>query len=127
MEVLVAALAHLPDDVRALVERQLQQKYFVERTNKRINVLRYYAPAEALRIKSPDFSDLLLKVQLIVDGKKEFAHVTFYNGYLFSIEFKKAGRSYANRTLAVAAVTPGRPRDSYTRAIDRLEHGRDAE
>jgi hypothetical protein len=125
--VLDAVLAHVSDDVRALVKSQLQQKYFVERTNKRISVLRYYAPADALRIRDSEYWDLLLRVQIVVDGKKEFAHVTFYKGYLFSVEFKKAGRSYLRSTLTVAGVAQGKPRDSYTRAIDRLEHGRDSE
>lgn len=126
-KVLESAIAYLTDDAKTLVAEQLRHKYFIERTNKRINIFRYYAPKDVPRILDPEFLDLLLRVQIVIDGRKEFAHVTFHDGYLFSIEFKKPGRSYAANELAIANVVRGKPSQTYTRAIDRLEHGRDSE
>jgi hypothetical protein len=74
-------------------------------------------------ISNPEFLDLLLRVQVLVDGRKKFAHVTFYKGYLFSIELKQPGRSYAGKELVTLNVGRGNPKQTYTRAIDCLEHG----
>jgi hypothetical protein len=125
--VLDAAIAHLTSDAKKIVAEQLRQRYFIERTNKRINLFRYYATRDVLRIPDPEFSDLLLRVQILVEAKKEFAHVIFYKGHLFSIEFKNLGRSYAHKELVVVDVVRGKTSQTYTRAIDRLEHGRDSE
>jgi len=102
----------------------MAQKYFIERTNKRINVFRFYTPNDALKVQEPEFSDMLVNVQIAVDGKKQTAHVTFYKGYLFSIELKKPGKEYAGKKITAQNVTTGNPGQSYTRAIDRREHGR---
>jgi hypothetical protein len=124
--VLEAAISALEPTLQSQVRTQLQHKYFVERTSvgKRIVVLRFYAANPELRIADPDFDDLLLKVRISVDGAKQSSHVTFYKGYIFSIEFKKPQAFYEGKQLHVLDVIRGRPNDSFTRAIDRREHGR---
>jgi hypothetical protein len=123
-----AAIRSFPEDIQRLQSAQLQQRYFVERIPKgRINVLRYYSPDEALRIEDPRFSDMLVVVRVAVDGREQNAHITFSEGYLFSIEFRKEAAFYAGRSLEIRDVKIGNRAQSYTRAIDRLEHGSDSE
>lgn len=122
-QVVRAAFQCLSDDERALVEAQLAQSYFVERmSGGRINVLRFYAPDQALTIPGPKFAELLVVVSLEVDGKKQKAHMTFYRGYVFSVEFAEEGRKYSRRHVRVLGVRLGRPEQSFTVAIDRQEH-----
>lgn len=122
--VLDAALGELDANAREFAGRQLERSYFVERTSSgRINVIRFYGPAAELRIPDEDFSDLLVKVKVGVDGRQQTAHVTFYKGLLFSIEFKKPGKFYSGKNLEISGVSIGKPSQSYTQGIDRLEHG----
>lgn len=114
----------LPVDKREMVQRQLAQSFFVERMSQgRINVLRYYEGDSNLAISDADFADCLFKVRLELDGAGQTAHVTFCKGWLFSVEFKKPGRFFAREQISIREVARGRPRDSYTRVIDRSEHG----
>jgi hypothetical protein len=107
-----------------MVQRQLAQSFFVERMSQgRINVLRYYEGNSNLAIRDADFADCLFKVSLELDGAGQTAHATFYKGWLFSVEFKKPGRFFARKQISIRGVTRGRPRDSYTRVIDRSAHG----
>ena len=120
-----AVICSFSESIRSLLRAQLEQKYFVERIPAgRINVLRFRNIDSGLRIQDPEFSDLLVNAQIVVDGKMQTAHVTFYKGYIFSIEFKKPGSFYAGKKVTVLDITPGKPNQTYTRAIDRLEHGR---
>jgi hypothetical protein len=54
----------------------------------RIDILRFYRVDESLKIREEDFSDKLFKVRMTVDGRSQTAHVTFYKGHIFSVEFK---------------------------------------
>ena len=122
-----AVIDSFSQSIQALLLAQLQQKYFVERIPAgRINVFRFYNPDGALKIQDAKFSDLLMNVQIDVDGEEQVAHATFYKGYIFSIEFKKPGRYYSGKKVTVRDVRPGKPNQTYTRAIDRFEHGRDS-
>lgn len=122
--VLNAALGELDEDARELAGRQLARSFFVERTSGgRINIIRFYDPVAELRLPSDDFSDLLVKVKVKVDGRQQTAHVTFYKGLLFSVEFRKPGKFYAGKELETVDVSIGKPSQSYTHGIDRLEHG----
>ena len=122
--VLDAALGELDGNARALLIWQLEQSFFVERASGgRINIIRFYDPAAGLRVPGDDFANLLAKVKVKVDGRQQTAHVTFYKGLLFSIEFKKPGKFYAGKDLVADDVLIGKPSQSYTQGIDRLEHG----
>jgi len=125
--ILDAVLERVGDAVRETIRAQLAQAYFVERIPAgRINVFRFYHPRAAFKVQNPEFEDHLLKVRFVVDGSHQTAHVTFYRGYLFSIEFKKPGKFYFGKTILVDGVEEGTPGNSYVRALDRLEHGRNA-
>jgi hypothetical protein len=121
-----AAIRHFPEDVQRLLEAQLHQRYFVERMSQgRFNVLRLYDDNSELRIQDPRFGDMLVVVRLSVDGNERDAHVVFLRGHLFSVEFRDKSSFYANRSVEVRDVKVGSPKQTYTRAIDRLEHGKD--
>jgi hypothetical protein len=122
-----AVLAQLPTAIRTLVLAQIEQAFFIERSSNRISILRFYEPGGRLALADPGFQDRLVKVQMEIDGRKQNAHVTFYKGYIFAVEFKKPRRFYAGKHIVICGVSQGKPGDSYTRSIDRLEHGRPEE
>lgn len=121
-----AVLDYLDEPFASLVKSQLEKSYFIERMNGRICVFRFYAgyiKDHQHRIKDAAFEDLLLKVSVNVDGKKETMHVTFYEGYLFSMEFKQPSGSYRNKSVQIQQVKLGKSKETYTIEIDREEHG----
>lgn len=123
--ILNAVISKLSENHRKLVEQQLKEKFFIERIpDGRINVFRFYRPKPDLKIEDAEFDDLLFKVHIIINGKKQISHVVFYRGYLFSIEMKKPGKFYKGEDLAIEKVLKGKSSQSYTEAIDRLEHGK---
>lgn len=123
--VLNAAINILSESHRQLVEQQLKEKFFIERIpDGRINVFRFYWSKPYLKIEDVEFDDLLLQVHITVNGRKQIAHVVFYRGYLFSIEMKNPGNFYKGTGLAIEKVLKGKSSQSYTEAIDRLEHGK---
>jgi hypothetical protein len=128
-KIIEAVIDYLDNDIRQSVEAQLKQNFFLERIGGggRINVFRFYDFNKALKIPYPEFSDLLLNVEVMIEGKKHITHVTFYKGYLFSIEFKKPGKFYLGKEIKIGKVGLGKPKQSYTSAIDRLEHGKETD
>lgn len=126
-QLLDALLPALEPDVRALVEMQLQQPFYMQFWHGgRISPIyfkNFNLPRE-LRIPDPSFADRLYKVEMFVDGRKQQAHVTFYNGRIHCFEFKKPFKFYKGKDIRFGAVTVGKPRQSFTGAIDRFEHGR---
>ena len=61
---------------------------------------------------------------MFVDGRTQQAHVTFYRGRIHCLEFKKPLKFYEGKDVSFGAVTEGNPKQSYTGAIDRYEHGK---
>lgn len=123
-----AAICSFAEEIQGLLEAQIQQRYFVERMSKgRINVLRFYSPDRRLTVQDPRFADMLVVVRIAIDGREQDAHVVFLRGYLFSIEFRDKAAFYANRAVEVRSVRIGNPKKTYTRSIDRVEHGSEGE
>jgi hypothetical protein len=127
--VLDAALNALEPNIRSIMEKQLSQDYFVDRISpgKRIVTFRFYEKDKSLIINDKEYSDLLLKVEIIIDGKKQTAHATFYNGYIYGLEFKKPYKFYKDKEINVGGVKIGKSGDTYTRVIDRAEHGKETD
>lgn len=122
--VIDAVMAELPASIASLVRRQLEQPFFVDRAAAgRIDILRFYRIDERLRIREEDFSDKLFKVRISVDGGSQTAHLTFYKGHIFSVEFKNPSRFYDGKKIEILSVAGGVPANSYTREIDEAEHG----
>ena len=126
--ILDACLAALPQGAQEPARRQLKEKFFLERmTDGRINVVRPYGDADANIINSAGFDDRLYRVKIKVDGEAVTAHVTFNKGRVFSIETKKQTKFFKGKSLEVLGVIEGRSSDTFTRVIDRSEHGRENE
>lgn len=124
MEVITAVIRDLDVNVADAIQSQLQKSFFVERIpDGRINIFRFYDKVDHLRIREPEYADLLIKAKLEVDGQKQIVHMTFHKGIIFSIEFKKPGKFYAGKEISISDVKRGSLKESYTLAIDRIEHG----
>jgi hypothetical protein len=117
------AITIMPTYLQPKAEAQLLQKMFVERSNPRINMICPYRHDLELNLDG-EWHDALVKVSLEVDGQKQNANVTTIKGRLFSVEFKKPAKFYKGKTIVVGEAKLGNPRQGYTRAIDRAEHGR---
>lgn len=123
--VLDAVKKNVEDSVLFLLEKQLSQKYFIQRMNSsRVNTIIFYNKDEAYKINDSQFEDLLFKVELIIDKKKQNAHITFFEGYISTIEFKKVKSFYDGKTIDIAGVRLGKLDMSHASAIDRVEHAK---
>lgn len=124
--VLNAGLAYLDESPRELSQRQLEQSWFMDRmTNGHINVFRFYEPDTALIIAEPAFADKYIRVNGVVNGKRQKALLSYYKGYIYSIEFKKPTKFYVGKEFKVVSVEDADPKETYTRVIDRATHGRE--
>jgi hypothetical protein len=122
-EIINRAITLMPEDQRDKAQAQLGLRLFVERSNRMINVIRAYRPDPALRL-SAEWHGTLIKVLMTVNGAKQMANVTTYEGYLFTVEFRKPATFYKGKTIELGEAKLGNPGQSYTRLIDRAEHGR---
>jgi hypothetical protein len=120
-----AVVNFLPEEKKSLVLRQLAEKFFVDRSNRRISVVRLEKTQPDLRISDSSFDDLLLIVRLTINGKKEVANVIFHRGLIFSVETRQCRKFYNDVNVNVVGVETGKPRQSLTYVIDRAEHGSD--
>jgi hypothetical protein len=121
-QIVEAAVRSLADDLQALINLQLDQPLFIERTNNRVSVLRHYAAEPQCKLPGSEWDDAVTNVYIEVEQAKQIAQVTFYSGYLFTVEMKKPRRFYSGRPVKVLAVKPGNSKRTYTRIIDRSEH-----
>ena len=123
-----ALLPALEPEVRALVEQQLDQPYYISFWHDgRVSpfFFRDFSLPRELRIPNIEFADRLYKIEMIVDGRKQQAHVTFYKGRIHCLEFKKPFKFYEGKAVRFGKVNVGKPKQSVAGAIDRQEHGKD--
>jgi hypothetical protein len=122
-----AFLPSLEPDIRALLEQQLAQPFFMQFWHKgRVSPFffkNFRLPRE-IRIPYPEFEDRLYKVEMFVDGRKQQAHIVFVSGRIHRIEFKKPFKFYEGKDIRFGATSLGKPKQSLTVAIDREEHGK---
>lgn len=127
-QVLDAFLSTLVPDIRALLEQQLAQPFFMQFWYKgRISPFffdNFRLPRE-IRLPCPEFEDRRYKVEMFVDGRKQYAHINFTSGRIYSIEFKKPFKFYEGKEVRFGKVTVGKSNQSLAAAIDRQEHGKD--
>jgi hypothetical protein len=121
--VIKQAITIMPADLQPKAEAQLLQKMFVERSNPRINMISPYRHDPKLSLDR-EWSNALVRVSINVDGQKQTANVTTVKGRVFSVEFKKPSKFYKGKKISIGEAKLGNPRQSFTRAIDRFEHGR---
>jgi hypothetical protein len=121
--ILDAVIEILDQQKKILVSKQLKQSFFVERIpDGRINVFRFYYKPDELKINSFEFNDLLFRVYISVDNERQVAFVTFYKGYIFSLELKNPSKYYYAKSINTYDVETGRSSESYTIEIDKEEH-----
>ena len=116
----------LEPNIQLVVERQLKESFYMQFWHGgRISPFFFRDPKlpPELRLPDPAFADRLYKIEMFVDGRKQHAHVTFYQGRIFSLEFKKPFKFYKGKDVRFGAVTLGKPKQTLTNAIDRREHG----
>jgi hypothetical protein len=112
----------------AKLRDQLSQP-FVQRwwIKGRINPIFHYLLDPDSLLDGEEYQNSLFRIELVVDGKKQHANITFGGGRIYSVELPKPIKLYKGKDLQFGAVTRGNNRQSMTRAIDRLEHGKDFE
>jgi hypothetical protein len=123
-----AFLPTLNAEIHSIIEQQLSKPYKISFFNDgRISPFYFKNPklTPELLIPDPAFSDRLYKVEMFVDGLKQHAHVTFFEGRIFSIEFKKPFSFYKGKDIRFGVVTLGNSKGSFTESMDRHEHGKD--
>jgi hypothetical protein len=110
----------------AAIRLQLSQPFF-QRTynNGLVNPIYHYALDPNSLLKDERYQDSLFRVEMVIDGKKQFANVEFVAGRLFSVELRKPIKFYKGKNLSFGEITIGKSSQTITRAIDRSEHGRD--
>jgi hypothetical protein len=110
------------------IRSQLVQPFMQHWWHKgRINPIFYYALDPESLLDSEEYQEGLFRVEMLVDGKKQRANVTFIAGRLYSVELPKPLKFYDGKSLILGTVTRGKSGQSITRSIDRFEHGRDAD
>jgi hypothetical protein len=127
-QLLDAFLSALEPDMRLLLEQQLAQPFFMQFWHKgRISPFffdNFRLPKE-MRLPLPEFDDRLYKIEMFVDGRKQWAQVMFVSGRIYSISFKQPFKAYEGKDIRFGAVKFGNSKQSTAAAIDRQEHGKD--
>lgn len=128
MDLIETVLATLPIGIAATVRQQLEQRYFFSwMSDGRINVFFFYDERGLPLINDSSFDDRLFKVDLLVDGRRHKAQVGFYKGRIHRVELKKPRSFFKDKSYRLGAVAEGKPTDSFTRAIDRADHGKETD
>ncbi len=122
-----AVLDVLQPAISQTTRTQLQTRFFVDRVNERIHTLHFDRREDHLTITDAGFDDALFKVSMRVNGKRQTGRVTFYEGYIFSVETPKPEKLYRDADIEILKIERASPKASLTYVVDRLEHGRPEE
>ncbi|MEP3049863.1 MAG: hypothetical protein ABJP48_10095 [Erythrobacter sp.] len=127
-DVIEAVLNYVDPEVASLVRRQLRHTYFLDTAPRGlINVFWFYEKDRLPHIEDQSYFDRLFKVEIFVGNRRHISMVTFFEGRIFSVEFKKPRGFFKGEKYRIGKVTDGKPSDTYTRVIDRAEHGKETE
>lgn len=127
-QVIDKVLAYLDTELSNKVRAQLEQRFFMQfMADGRVNTFFFNNLSNSLVISDPAFQDCLFKVEVFADGRKQHAQVTFSNGRIFEIEFKKPHKFFVGKDIKIGSVTRGEPKDTFAAVIDRAEHGRETD
>lgn len=111
---------------RAKIVAQLKQPLVQRWWHKgRINPIFHYVLDPETQLEDAAYKDDLYRIEMFVEGKKQWANITFVDGKLFCVELAKPFKFYESKSIIFGDVKRGKTSQSITRAIDRLEHGRD--
>ena len=118
-------LTALPAPQADLIRQQLAQPLVQHWWHKgRINPIFHYVLDPDSVLQDEAFQKGLYQVEMLVDGKKQNANVKFVAGRLYSVELPQPFKFYRGKTITFGEVKRGKSSQSYTRALDRLEHGK---
>lgn len=120
-----ALIDYLPSPVGVSVKNQLEKRPFIERSSKQIVLIRANEVAIASVIDDPEYDDALFIVEHTLDGIPKIANVTFYKGFIFSIELPTSIMKYQSSEVKVLAVRKGKANQTLTQKIDQAEHSLD--
>jgi hypothetical protein len=105
------------------LDAQLAQPFYQQWWLKgRINPIFYYALDPETLLESPEYQESLFRVEMRVDGKKLFTNIEFSRGRLYSVQLPRPILFFKDKEIILGVVTHGTLKQSYTRAIDRVEH-----
>lgn len=109
------------------LKSQLAQPFYQQWWLKgRINPIFYYALNPETLLDGPDYQEGIFRVEMRVDDKKLWANIEFARGRLYSIQLPKPISFFKDKRIDLGDVAPGKQNQSYTRIIDRIEHGQDS-
>lgn len=127
-DVLEAVLNTFPEVIAQEVRRQLEYRYFLSWMSEgRVNVLFFYNENEIPLISVGEYCNRLYKVDIIVEGIWQKVNIVFTRGRIHRIEFMKPSSYFKGKNYCVGAVSIGKSSNSFTRIIDRGEHGKETE
>jgi hypothetical protein len=119
-------LKNLPAKDANQLTTQLANQFFQERQpSTRISRVLFDEIDDSSLMELPRYRDCLFRVQMFVENEKESANVIFYEGRIYIIELSKPFKFFKGKTIKFGAVTQGNSKETITRTLDRLEHGRD--
>lgn len=124
--VLKAALDSLPDHDKSLLYSQIHGLKFVQRSHRQIARPRFYRGLyqwDLRKIEHSNQSEMIIEVQLDVEGHREVAQVEFFQGRVDTIQFKRSAKFYKGKDMNVVSAGPGKLSNSIALEIDRQEHG----
>lgn len=128
LDIIEAVLDSLGAGSADLVRQQLSHRYFFSwMSDGRINVFFFYDEEALPLLPRPDFDDRLYRVELFVEGKKQWAQVAFFQCRIHRIELKKSRGFFKGKAYKIGEVSEGKSTDTYTRVIDRAAHGKETE
>ena len=125
--ILDSVISHVEKEVALKIEKQLSSRFYIDRSNPRMNVISVGQFSSDISIDDINYEDLLFKVTFFVDDKNSSANVTFYKRFLFSVETRLTRKSLIGKVIQIKKVSLGSKNRSLSLSLDRLEHGNDPE
>jgi hypothetical protein len=115
-----------PSDYQ-IIRMQLEFKPFQIQYNKgRVNVFSYAdkSKKDVPVLPLPKYEDFWVQIDLMSDKRKYRSLVCIYKGYLHHIQFSKPAGVFQGKLIEIISTKKVTGKSSFTRAIDRQEHGR---
>ena len=121
-----AAVSNLDTENKAIVRRQLQRLFFVERLlDGRVTHIHFqWRRGTVERMKLPKEYNLA-KFKVGASGQKFSVSIGIFDGLIYSLHFSKPPKvAFSHGFEILDAIYGGPYDDTLTQAIDRLEHGK---
>jgi hypothetical protein len=126
IELLQVVMGSLDDENQAILARQLNKLFFVERLHdgRVVRIHFKWKRGSIDRMKLPKEYNLA-KLKLKTEGGKLGVSIGTYDGLIFSFHYTKPPKPFLSQGFEIVEAEYGGPaNDTVTRAIDRLEHGK---